>query len=99
MPVSSHRRNAATELADLGGLQNGHLVSDLARCLTEHLDVERHILNVEVGPNRLHVEESRGLLIDAPQEAALTWPRVDGRIHDPHHWKVGARAVQRLGHD
>jgi len=72
---------------------------DFDRCGSQHLDVERHILDVEIAGELTHVEEARLLLVNTPQEAPETGANVNRRIHDAYHWQRGPSAVDGFGHD
>src|ERR1700738_2008293 len=99
MAIRSHGWYAATELARLRGLQKRQLRLHLLRGTPQHLDIEWHILDVKGRTENLHIEEAGILLVDPPQEASLTGPNVDCRIHDPHHRQVRSGALQGFGHD
>src|SRR5258708_15683150 len=95
MTVSGHRRNATAKFSHLGGLQDRQLLPDFGGGRMENLNVERHVLDVKSRSKRLHVEKARRLLIDAPKEAALARTHIDRGVHDPNHWQVGTRAIQK----
>ena len=84
--VRGHRRDAATKFSHLSRLQDRELILDLGSSRTKNLDVERRVLDIEVGSERLHVEETRRFLEDAPEQAALAGAHVHGGVHDPNHW-------------
>src|SRR5450631_1727613 len=99
MAVSGHRRNATAKFSHLGGLQYRQLLPDFGGGRMESLNVERHVFDVKDRSKPLHVEKARCLLVDAPKEAALARTHVHRGVHDPNHWQVGTRAIQRLRDD
>ena len=71
MTVRGHCRDATAKFPCLGDLQDRQLPPDFGGSRTKDLDVERHVLDIEGSPKRLHVEKARRLLIDAPKETPL----------------------------
>jgi hypothetical protein len=69
MTIRGHRRDATAKFPHLSRWQDRQLILDFGGSGTKNLDVKRHIFDVEARPERVHLEEPRLLLIDAPQEA------------------------------
>src|SRR4029077_3673957 len=61
--------------------------------------VERHVLDIETGAERLHYEKSWCFFVDTPKQATLAGTRVHGGIHDPNHRQISTHAIQRLRDD
>src|SRR5258707_56679 len=99
MAVSGHCRDATKKFSHLIRLQYRKLILHFGGGRTKDLNVERHVFDIEAGAQQLHVEETRGLLVDTPKEATLVWPHIHGGVHDPYHWQVGARSTQWLRND
>src|SRR5215216_4690091 len=97
--ICCHGRYAAAEFARLRRPQKRQLCLDLPCGTPQHLDVKWDILDVKSGAENFHIEEAGILLVDSPQEASLTRPNVDRRIHYSHHGEVRSGAIQGFGHD
>src|SRR5579863_7595453 len=80
LTVSGHCRNATAKFSHLGSLQDWELVLNFNSCRTKHLDIERHVLDIETGPERLHVEKSRCFFVDTPKQATFARARIHGGI-------------------